>query len=429
VSGPSTERPLRVLHVVHDYHPVIGGSELLFRKIAEGLVARGIEVSVLTSTARSTSDFIASKSDNFPAGKEAINGVVVERLRMRQFSPPVRRRLNALSHLWSTKQWRGYGYLKSFWVGPHLPGLVSKAVQYRPDLIAATAAPFLPIFDAAAAARQANCPVAVMPCLHPGDRWMIDNPSLLDLLRRINGVMTLTPYERDLLRALDVPADRIWIIGGGVDVNAPKTARRDLRAQFNIADDEPIVLFCGRKEEGKGVQQVLEAMVRLWQQDRPGTLVLAGSATDFSRTHLARMIDRLPPEWRVRLVSRDNIDEAEKWGWYQACDVLAHPSHVESFGLVYLEAWLCGRAVIGGRTGPQAALIADGEDGFVVKPGHVEELAQRLGALLADRRGLSAALGRRGQAKVMERYTWDAVVDRAEQMYRTLVERHAHAAH
>ena len=422
-----TDRPLRVLQVVHDYYPAVGGSELQFRQIAEGLAARGIEVSVFTSTARSTADFVASGVETFPAGIENINGVEVRRFPFWQFSPLVRRGLSAVSHLWSTRQWPGYGAFKTIWVGPHLPGLVRSAVRWAPDIITATAAPFMPIYRAAAAARRANRPIAVMPCLHPGDRWLMDNPALLRLLRRADGIMALTQYEIRLLRALGVAADRLWLIGNGIAANAAQCAARGLRARFTIPEAEPIVLFCSRKEVGKGIQDVLEAMVRLWQQDRPGTLVLAGASTEFSRIHLARLIARLPSEWKTRVLIRDDIPEEEKWGWYSECDVFALPSHIDSFGLVYLEAWLCEKPVIGGRTGAQCSVIEEGRDGLLVRLGDVEELAAALSRVLFEP-GLGPALGRAGRAKVLSQYTWDSVVDRAEDMYRRLAARDTHAS-
>jgi glycosyltransferase involved in cell wall biosynthesis len=316
--------------------------------------------------------------------------------------------------------------LKAIWVGPHLPGIVRSAVRWRPDVIAATAAPFLPLYRAARAARRAEVPIAIMPCLHPADRWVMDNPALIDLLRRADGVMALTPYEMRFLRALDVPAERLFLIGGGVAPDAPMCALRGVRTEFGIPPGEPLVLFCGRKEEGKGIQDLLRAMVRLWERDEPGALVLAGASTEYSRTDLERIIATLPGGWRRRVVVRDDIGEDEKWGWYTECDVLAHPSRVESFGLVYLEAWLCGKPVIGGRTGPQASLIDEGRDGLLVRPGDVEELATQLRRLLFEP-GLSAALGRAGREKVLHSFTWDAVVDRAAAMYRQLATNHEHA--
>jgi glycosyltransferase involved in cell wall biosynthesis len=419
-------RSLRVLHVVHDYYPAIGGSELVFQKIGEGLVRRGLDVSVFTSTAGSTGDFIAADARMLPDGVVDVEGVRVRRFRYRRFPRLVRRGLDVASHVWSTRRWPGYGQLKAIWVGPYLPGMVRSAVRWRPDVIAATAAPFLPLYRAARAARRAGAPIAIMPCLHPADRWVMDNPALIDLLRRADGVMALTPYEMRFLRALDVPAERLFLIGGGVAPDAPMRARRGVRAEFGIPPGKPLVLFCGRKEEGKGIQDVLRAMVRLWQRDEPGALVLAGASTEYSRTDLDRIITTLPDGWRRRVVVRDDIREDEKWGWYTECDVLAHPSRVESFGLVYLEAWLCGKPVIGGRTGPQASLIDEGRDGLLVRPGDVEELATQLRRLLFEP-GLSAALGRAGREKVFHSFTWDAVVDRAGAMYRQLAANHEHA--
>jgi len=415
-----------VLHVVHDYFPAVGGSELLFQKIGEGLARRGVEIVVFTSTARTTGDFIRSHADTLAAGTENVNGVNVRRFRYRQFAPWARRSLDVASHVWSTNHWPGYGRLKALWVGPHLPGLVRQIVDLSPHLIAATAAPFLPLYKAAQAARRVDVPFVVMPCLHPGDRWLIDNPALLNLLPTADAVMALTPHEMLFLRALEVPADRIRLIGAGVAADAAATAERGLRAKFGIPGDEPIVLFCGRKEEGKGVQHVLEAMVRLWQRGIRAMVVLAGGSTDYSRTYLTRLIGRLPAEWRRRVVIRDDISEAEKWGWYCECDVLAHPSHIESFGIVYLEAWLCGKPVVGGRTGPQMSLIDEGRDGLLVRFGDVEELAMQIGRLLTEP-GLAVVLGRAGREKVLQHYTWETIVDRAAELYLSLARGHEHA--
>jgi mannosyltransferase len=263
-----------------------------------------------------------------------------------------------------------------------------------------------------------------MPCLHPDDRWLIDNPALLDLMRRAEAIMTLTDYEGLFLRALDIPAQNIWLIGGGVDPATLHTARRGLRGEFGIPPDESVVLFCGRKEAGKGIQDVVDAMTHVWPSRPTTTLVLAGAATPFSKGRLTSVIAALPPEWKARVISRDDIGEDEKWGWYVECDLLAHPSAIESFGLVYLEAWLAGKPVIAGRTGPQASVVVHGVDGLLVRPGNVKELGAAIERMLCEP-GLAAALGQAGRAKVLERYTWDAVVERADIMYRSLVGRHA----
>jgi glycosyltransferase involved in cell wall biosynthesis len=200
-----------------------------------------------------------------------------------------------------------------------------------------------------------------------------------------------------------------------------------LRARFGIALDAPIVLFLGRKEEGKGIRHVVDAMQRLWQEGSLAVLVLAGAATEYSRRTLDPYLSSLPAAWRSKIVSRDNIDEGEKWGWYEECDLLAHPSRVESFGLVFLEAWRSGKPIIGCRSGPMISLIDHGIDGLLVGYGNVGELALAIGTLLANP-DTAEALGQAGRAKALAQFTWSHVIDRAHAIYRVIVERYHETA-
>ena len=131
--GPA--RPRRVLHIVHDYHPAVGGSELLFQRLAEGLAARGWDMWTFTSTARRSGDFIKAASQTLPAGRDTVNGLPVHRFGFVEFPPAVRRVMDATSHLWSTRQWPGYGKVKAWWVGPHMrgTGARSRAAAARSD--------------------------------------------------------------------------------------------------------------------------------------------------------------------------------------------------------------------------------------------------------------------------------------------------------
>src|SRR3954451_9144760 len=85
---------MRLLFCVQRYGDgVAGGSEAACRAVAERLAARGHDVHVLTSRARSYVDW----ADHFPEGTEAIAGVTVHRLSVRdirrheQFAPIHRR--------------------------------------------------------------------------------------------------------------------------------------------------------------------------------------------------------------------------------------------------------------------------------------------------------------------------------------------------
>jgi glycosyltransferase involved in cell wall biosynthesis len=89
-------------------------------------------------------------------------------------------------------------------------------------------------------------------------------------------------------------------------------------------------------------------------------------------------------------------------------DLFVLPSRIDSFGIVYLEAWTYGIAVIGCHAGGVPEVIDDGQDGLLVGYGDVTALASAIETLIADperRRWM----GTRGRAKVEAHYTWDRI--------------------
>ena len=82
------------------------------------------------------------------------------------------------------------------------------------------------------------------------------------------------------------------------------------------------------------------------------------------------------------------------------------PSRTDSFGIVYLEAWLYNKPVIGAYAGGVPDVIDDGKNGYLVKFGDVEMLAQRIKQLLGNPIG-ALTMGQRGYAKVLHEMTWE----------------------
>jgi glycosyltransferase involved in cell wall biosynthesis len=82
---------------------------------------------------------------------------------------------------------------------------------------------------------------------------------------------------------------------------------------------------------------------------------------------------------------------------------------------VMAEAMAMGKAVIATRTESPSDFILDGESGYYVQPGDVDELRSRIGYLLehpadADR------MGQRGRARIEELFTLEAYCRRMEQV-------------
>jgi glycosyltransferase involved in cell wall biosynthesis len=171
----------------------------------------------------------------------------------------------------------------------------------------------------------------------------------------------------------------------------------------------------------KGTVQVVEAVRHLWRAGRQVELALAGAVLTPFREYL----DRLPPEDSGRIHVLGSIDEREKRDLLAACDMLAMPSRTDSFGIVYLEAWLYRKPVIGAQAWGIEDVIEDGRDGLLVPFGDMAALAEAVTHLL-DHPAVRAEMGRRGERKVYQSHLWSIKHAAVRDLYGRLVGGGAH---
>ncbi len=412
---------MNILHVTHNYHPVIGGAELMMKHISEGLAKRGHRVTILTSNAPSAEAYVNSRIKTLPSGAEIINGVVVKRLPILQLPLPIQTLLGGIMIAFWRGNLPGNDLIRILWNGPYVKGLHRQIIEAEVDLVVAIPFPFLHIYRASGAARKKGIPLVVIPCSHPLDAFAFENPRHYRLLRSSQAVIANTGYEKEYLISMGVPEEKIHVAGEGVSPeDFDGVAQGDFRRKYRIDDHEKVILFVGRKAAGKGLRVLLSAMQSVWQLDPKVKLVIAGSSTEFFRGVIEPRIAQLPEELGRNVINIDDFKESDKPSFYRDCDIFVLPSRIESFGIVFLEAWICGKPVIGCRTGPVASVVSEGRDGLLVPYGDAEELSKAIVRLLADE-GLRRKLGHNGGKKVLSQYTWDRIVSKVESLYQALV--------
>src|SRR5579863_9917126 len=107
------------------------------------------------------------------------------------------------------------------------------------------------------------------------------------------------------------------------------------------------------------------------------------------------------------------------------CDVFVAPSRYESFGLVFLEAMMFGKPVVGCRAGGMTEVIEEGVTGLLAEPGDAVSLASAISALLDDP-VKRAGFGRAGRERYLRLYTREALIERTLKFYRDTLARRAH---
>lgn len=178
------------------------------------------------------------------------------------------------------------------------------------------------------------------------------------------------------------------------------------------------VLFVGRLVERKGVRVLLEAMAHLGAR-RAWRAVIVGDGPE--RGKLEAYAAALGLGERVSF--RGRISSAELAEAYAAAQALVLPAVVdqrgdtEGLGVVLLEAMSHGVPVIASRIGGITDIVEDGKTGLLIAPGDARQLAAAVERLAEDT-ALARRLGEAGRRVVQERFGWEAIAARWEEVYR-----------
>jgi glycosyltransferase involved in cell wall biosynthesis len=239
------------------------------------------------------------------------------------------------------------------------------------------------------------------------------------LLQRLFDLfLTVSAYSARELRA---PAARTRVIYGGAD---------PLRYAPDQLQVRRGVLFVGRLTPHKGVDRLLQALPE-------GTSARIVGSTG----HDARPPERDYPNLLHRLARERDVEflgplpDAALPLVYRSAQVLVLPSVErtcygrsvrvsELLGLAVLEAMASGTPVIASRVGGLPEVVRDGETGFLVPPGDVAALHDRLHYVLSDS-ALAQRLGANAREDVLDRFTWAKVAERCLDGYALTSGRHA----
>lgn len=405
---------MRILHVSHQYPPAIGGSEQYIADLSEALAARGHQVDVFTSRAR---DFHTWRNEL--AGFEHRQGVNIYRFTSLQRRRYVWALLHfGLRHYWRARarRWEPFIFLGG---GPLCPGMIWRLWQQgrQYDVIHLNCLVYSHVAYSYWATRHLNVPVVVTPHAHAEQEVTYNVGYQRSVLKGCAHVLADTPAERDLMIQLGLSPDKVSVGGVGLrPEDYPAGESGAARQHLGLPETAFVLLFLGRKDAYKGLPIVLEAFATLSPHHPDLHLLAVGPETNDSRA--------LWPRYNglKNLHVLGTVSHVDKVAALQACDSLVLPSVGEAFGIVFLEAWIMGKPVIGARVLSVSSLIAEGQDGLLAAPGDPADLAQHILTLM-ENLAYRQTLGRAGRAKVLSHYTVARITDRVEKVYQQLVRR------
>ena len=351
-----SERTPSILFVLDYYWPHLGGGEVLFTGIAEGLVARGWKVKVLTQGVK------GAPRHEFRNGVEIYRHWSSSRYTFAWASIPAICRLAADADLIHTAIFASA-----------IPAWIASRIRRKPLVLTVHEVwigKWANISDCGGFSNFANDKIE----------------RLIYSFDYRNYIAISHSTERELLR-IGVPAGKIRLIYCGIDYdfwNPAKYDRAAERRKLGFAEDEFIFMYSGRPGRSKGFPFLLRAFAAI-ADDCPNAVLVArvsrGPAVRKEFEAALALIKELGIESRVRIQAPVPFEEIPPLTL--CADAVVVPSLSEGFGFVAAEACAMGRPVI---VSDNASLpeVASGKV-LQVPPRNAEALAEALKKALQDK--------------------------------------------
>ena len=210
-------------------------------------------------------------------------------------------------------------------------------------------------------------------------------------------------------------------IHNGVDTGmfSPEVDGKNIRVENGIRDDAFVLLFIGALDLAhhyRRVDLLINSLKEL--DDKSVHLIVVG---DGEQANIYReMAANLSLSPQIHFLGK--VPHHELPPVYAAADIFILPSVIqEAFPLVVLEAMACGKPVIVSNLPGVRSMINDGENGYLVQPGNLQDLVKKINILLtsSEKRRDFATCGR---LKVNKHYTWEVIVLQLENLYKRTLE-------
>lgn len=396
-------RKMKIAFVIPWYgEDIKGGAEMELREVSRRLQQADVQVEILTTCAKS---FDSNWNDNYYAeGTAVVYDVPVRRFPVRtrdiRAFDSVNRKLMAGARVSLSEEKL---FLREMINSPALYNYIQEKHD-RYDLFV-----FMPYMFGTTFFGVLSCPTekaVMLPCFH--DEGYARMHMFRQTYINIKAMLFNSRPERELANKLyDLQDVTQAVIGLGMDTGIKGEASA-FRAKFGI--DKPFVLYAGRKDEGKNVDTLVKyfSEYRKRHPEADTELVLIGGGNM-----------KLPDESKSFVRDLGFVDAQDKYNAMAAAELLCQPSKNESFSIVIMESWLCGRPVlVHGKCPVTSDFVKRAQGGL-----YFNDYYEFEGCLdwMLQNKDKTALLGRNGSGFVRENFDWTIITRKYIRFFERLI--------
>ncbi len=240
------------------------------------------------------------------------------------------------------------------------------------------------------------------------------------LYGRIRETFAISNYIRQsVIDTCPVPPSHVYVVHPGIypDTFDPASfSKSEIRSELGVPENVVLVGMAGRMTPGKGHEEYLKAVRKLIEtSDLKFFFLVAGTASRGEEAYEAKV--------RSMAVELGLAESLRFVGFVKdiprllaALDILAFPSHEESFGLGLAEAMAMKIPVVASRSAGVLDIVVDGETGILFPPEDQNALSSGILALAVDPVNRKR-FGEAGRERVKALFSTDAMIDNLEKHY------------
>ncbi len=379
-----------------------GGAEMELREVATHLQRAGMDVEILTTCVR---EFSADWNENYySAGTAVVEDIAVRRFPVRRRDTAafdrVNRRLMEGQHLSLQEE---KTFVEEMVNSPQLYEYLKDASDDYALYV------FIPYMFGTTYYGMQACPEksVLIPCFH--DEAYLYLRLFRQAYIQARGIIYNAMPEMELAnKVYDFTTTEQICMGIGMDTNICANADA-FRKAYRI--QKPFLLYAGRKDAGKNVHTLLRYFAEYKQRhgDSDLQLVLIGGGSI-----------EIPASVRDDVYDLGFVSRQDKYDAMAAAELLCQPSHNESFSLVIMESWLCGRPVL---VHSQCAVTRDfarRANGGLYFRNYFE--FEGCVQYILTHPEQARTMGQNGGTFVRENFDWDVIVEKYRAFFAKLTE-------
>lgn len=241
------------------------------------------------------------------------------------------------------------------------------------------------------------------------------------LANRADSLITCSSaMRREVAHLFDVDTDLVSVLHNGIEPGGWTVRAKDVGAarRAHSPHGDPLLLFFGRIEWEKGIQDLIAALPKIRRAFRGTRVVVAG---DGSQTEWLQEQARKHRVLRaVEFVG--HLSDRSLAALLTAANAVVLPSRYEPFGIVALEAAAAGTPLVASTAGGLGEVVLDGVTGLSFAPGDVDGLARAVRTVLSDPTA-AAARARAAKERLATDFNWATIATDTAAVYASAVVR------